>query len=84
MTTAISPGDVRGLMAADDDAVLVLLEGRAEVIRAADLDDERYRGAVQVISRADLVRQAGHDELSDTELEQQAAALDTAVSRWGG
>ena len=43
------------------------------------------RGALEVISRAELLqRTEGATELGDAELSAQAAALDTAVSELGG
>jgi NADH dehydrogenase len=76
---------VRRLVDADDDAVLVLLEGRALVIGAGQLDDDPHRGALQVISRTDFLRRVGDGtELSDDEVGRQAAILDAEVSELGG
>lgn len=76
---------VRRLVDADDDAVLVLLEGRALVIGAGQMDDDAYRGALQVISRTDFLRRVGDGtELSDDEVGRQAAILDAEVSELGG
>ncbi|MCV7136131.1 hypothetical protein H7J06_24465 [Mycobacterium hodleri] len=75
----------RRLVDADDDAVLVLLEGRAQVIGAAQLDDDAHRGALQVISRTDFLQRVGKaTNLSDDELATQAAILDAEVSELGG
>ena len=53
----ISTDDVRALLAADEaDAVLVLVEGRTEVIGAGQLASEPYRGALEVITREDLAK----------------------------
>jgi hypothetical protein len=80
----ISTDDVRRLLATDDaDAVLVLVEGRTEVIGAGQLASEQYRGALEVISRDDLAKRVG-DAPSEHDLAEQAAALDTAVSDLGG
>ncbi|GFG55830.1 hypothetical protein CQY20_29285 [Mycolicibacterium agri] len=82
---AIAAADVRRLL--DDergDAVLVFIEGRAEVISQAEADDEDYRGALQVVSREDLIKRLGGDEPSDRELDEQAAILDSTVSELGG
>jgi hypothetical protein len=75
---------VRRLLAADADAVLVLVEGRVDVVTPAELDTEPYRGALQIITRDELVRGAGGEQLSERELEEQAAELDSAVSELGG
>jgi hypothetical protein len=80
----ISTDDVRRLFRSDEaDSVLVLVEGRTEVIGAGQLDSDEYRGALEVISRDDLVSRIG-DDPSDHELAEQAALLDSAVNELGG
>ena len=68
----------------DDDAVLVLIEGRAEVIDSDAIDDDEHRGALEVISRADLVERLDGEDPSDHEIEEQAATLDATVDELGG
>ena len=80
----VTADDVRRLLGAGTDAVLVLVEGRVYVIAPAELDTESYRGALQIITRDELVRGAGSEELSERELKEQAAELDSAVSELGG
>ena len=80
----VNADDVRRLLAAGADAVLVLVEGRVDVVTPAELDTEPYRGALQIITRDELVRGAGGEQLSERELEEQAAELDSAVSELGG
>ncbi len=80
----ITADDVRRLLGSETDAVLVLVEGRIDVVAPGDLETETYRGALQVITRDELVERAGGEQLSDRELSEQAAALDTAVSELGG
>lgn len=80
----ISPDDVRRLLAADADALLVLVEGRAEVIPAGALDSDDYRGALTVASRNELIDQVGSDTPSDHEIDEQAARLDATISNLGG
>jgi NADH dehydrogenase len=75
---AITKEDIRRLLAADDDAKLVLVEGLAEIVAAASGD------GLEVISRADLRSRFGDAEPSERELADQAAALQTAVSELGG
>jgi NADH dehydrogenase len=76
---------LRRLVDADDDAVLVLLEGRALVIGAGQLDDDAHRGALRVISRADFLQRVGDvASLADDEIRKQAAILDAEVSELGG
>ena len=64
--------------------MLVLVDGRTAVVEPAALDTDDYRGALQVITRAELVEQAGSEQLSDRELVEQAALLETAVAELGG
>jgi hypothetical protein len=80
----ITADNVRRLLASDTDTVLVLVEGRVEVVGRAALDSYAYRGALQVITRDELLEQAGGEQLSDRDLAEQAAALDMAVSELGG
>jgi hypothetical protein len=54
-----------------------------EVIGAGQLASEQYRGALEVISRDDLVKRLG-DVPSEHDVAEQAAVLDTAVSELGG
>ena len=76
---------VQRLVDADDDAVLALLEGRALIIGASQLDDDSHRGAFQVISRTDFLRRVGDAAgLSDDEVGRQAAILNAEVSELGG
>jgi hypothetical protein len=82
MTIAID--DVRRLLQSDrPDSVLVLVEGRTEVIGASQLASEQYRGALEVVSRDDLVKRLG-DAPSEHDLSEQAALLDMAISELGG
>jgi hypothetical protein len=81
----ISPNDVRRLLdAADSDSLLVLIEGRAEVIAAAALDSDDFRGALTVTSRQKLLDQVGSSTPSEHELAEQAGILDAAISTLGG
>jgi hypothetical protein len=80
----VGPDDVRRLLASQgDDAVLVAIEGRVEVVTPEELDSADYRGALQIATRRDVVERAGGAELSDRELAEQAADLDTAVRNLG-
>jgi hypothetical protein len=81
----ISADDVRRLLQDEHpDAVLVLIEGRSEVIGQSEVDSPQYRGALQVISRDDLLQQIGGKDLSDRLIEEQATILDTTVNELGG
>jgi hypothetical protein len=80
----ISTDDVRRLLQSDvANSVLVLVEGRTEVIAASGLASEQYRGALEVVFRDDLVKRLG-DAPSEHDLAEQAALLDTAISELGG
>ena len=80
----ISSDDVRRLLQSDEpDTVLVLVEGRTEVIGSGQLASDQYRGALEVISRADLAKRLG-DTPSEHDVAEQAALLDSAVSEMGG
>lgn len=79
----ISRDDVEKLLGAGPSAVLVLIEGRAEVVGRDELDSDEYVGALEVITREALLDRTGGVDLSPHELEEQAAALDAAVSELG-
>jgi hypothetical protein len=74
----------RLLSTENGDPVLVVHEGRADVVEAADLDDPRYAGALRVIGRADLLSERGGGEPGPEEAEALARRLDTAVRGLGG
>nr|WP_041783041.1 NAD(P)/FAD-dependent oxidoreductase [Mycolicibacterium chubuense] len=81
----ITPEDVRRLLAAGDDAQLVMVEGRTAVVTGDQLASDGYRGALEIISRKDLLaRTGGTGELSDAEVSAEASALDAAVNELGG
>ena len=80
----ISSEDVAQLLEGGPDAVLVLIEGRAEVIGSEELDTSDYLGALQVITRSALLDRTGGTDLTERELREQAANLDAAVSELGG
>lgn len=80
----ISTDDVRRLLAAENaDAVLVLVEGRTEVIGVSELASGEYRGVLEVVARDDLAKRLG-DAPSEHDLAEQAALLDSAVNELGG
>jgi len=81
---AITSTDVRRLLAADPDATLVLIQGHTAVITAQQADSADYRGALAVITRAELLERTGGTDLSEHELAEQAAILDATVSELGG
>jgi hypothetical protein len=83
--SVISADDIRRLLEDEQaDALLVLVEGRSEVISQHETDSPRYRGALQVITRDDLLHRIGGSDLSDRVIEEQATILDATVSELGG
>lgn len=79
----ISPDDLRRLMGATEkDAVLVLVEGRIDVIGAGQLASPDYRGALEVIARDDLAKRLG-EAPSEHDFAEQAGVLDAAISDLG-
>jgi len=80
----ITTDHVRALLDSDGDgASLRLIEGRVEVLDAGQLDTDEYRGALEVISRAELVESIG-DDPTDDQLTQQADSLTASVQLLGG
>lgn len=80
----ITPEQLENLLESDaEDPTLIVLAGAAVVVPAAALDTDRYRGAVEVVSRRDLVDQLGTGTVSRHDLEETAARLDTTVARLG-
>ncbi|WP_409468727.1 hypothetical protein [Streptomyces sp. HC307] len=80
----ITPEQIEALLASDaDDPALIVTAGTVKVVPASALDSERYRGAVEIIARDDLVAQLGTDVPSRRDLKETAARLDTAVTQLG-
>ncbi|SDK00921.1 hypothetical protein SAMN04488074_10418 [Lentzea albidocapillata subsp. violacea] len=81
----ISTEDLRRLLDSDlPDATLVLVEGRAEVVTAQDLDTDAFRGALQVMTREDLRARLDGPDVTEPELKRIAATLGSAVDNIGG
>jgi len=79
----ITPDDLQRLMEAEqNDAVLVMVEGRVDVIGAGQLASPEYRGALEVIARDELARRLG-DAPSEHDFAEQAGVLDAAISDLG-
>ncbi|MCC3655587.1 hypothetical protein LIX60_29840 [Streptomyces sp. S07_1.15] len=81
----ITQKHVRDLLGSPDrQPVLVLLEGREQVVPAAELDGDRYRGAVEIVSRDDLAALiTDGDDPSDHELAEVASRLQTLAAERG-
>ncbi|MEU4740832.1 hypothetical protein AB0G02_10235 [Actinosynnema sp. NPDC023658] len=81
----VKASDLRELLTSDlPDPNLVLVEGRLEVVQVDDLDTDPFRGAMLLVSRAELLSRGVDENSSDDELERQAAAVSTAVNELGG
>ncbi|MFJ6674445.1 hypothetical protein ACIQMJ_25355 [Actinosynnema sp. NPDC091369] len=81
----VKASDLRELLTSDlPDPNLVLIEGRLEVIQVDDLDTDDFRGAMLLLSRAELLARGVDEDSPDTELERQAATISTAVNELGG
>ncbi|PJE99352.1 hypothetical protein CUT44_05230 [Streptomyces carminius] len=89
MPSTITAEHVRELLSSTDpDPRLVLLAGRARVVPAAETDTDRYRGAVEIVSRDELTARLGSrgqdgPEPSDRELTELAARLEAVVTGLG-
>lgn len=80
----VSVDDVRRLLATDvADAVLVLLQGHTDVIPAAQLESDDYRGALRIVSRADLISRAHGAQMPEQQMEEEAARLDSMIANLG-
>ncbi len=83
--TTTGADDLRRLLDSDlPDAVLVLVEGRLDVVADDRLDSDDYRGAFPVLSREELLAQAGGLPVTDDQLERIAATAGSAVDNLGG
>ncbi len=79
----ITADDLRRLLAAEQkNATMVLVEGRIDVIGAGQLASAEYRGAIEVVSREDLVKRLG-EAPSEHDVAEQAGVLDAAISELG-
>ncbi|MBU9762549.1 hypothetical protein FR943_01610 [Mycobacterium sp. TNTM28] len=80
----ISTDDVRRLLVSDAaDAVLILVQGHTDVVPAQQLDSDEYRGALQVVSRSDLIEHTHGAQLSEQQMAEEAAKLDSEISELG-
>lgn len=67
----------------DGDAIIGLVGGEVRVIHADDRDADDNRGAIEVISRENLVERLGGDP-SEDELQARAEELTAATELQGG
>ncbi|MCF6521952.1 hypothetical protein [Streptomyces sp. JJ36] len=67
----------------ESDATLIVVGGRAEVVSAAELDSDPYRGAVEITSRDDLADELAAGTPPERELDALASRLDAMAARLG-
>jgi hypothetical protein len=67
----------------EDDAALVLSEGRARVVRPTGPASEPYGGAAVLLTRADLVDRLGTPTPSDERVHVLAATLEAMARELG-
>jgi hypothetical protein len=79
----ISTDDVRTLLQAETNSVLVMIEGRTAVITDAERDSDDYLGALQIITRDELRQRVGSAEPTDHEMAELAGALDVGATELG-
>ncbi|WP_369827633.1 hypothetical protein [Mycobacterium sp. E2989] len=76
--------DIRRLLdCPDEQAALVAIEGRIDVVSPAQLESPDYRGALQIATRQEVLQRTGGAQLSERELAEQAEELDTAFRNLG-
>ncbi|MFT7837529.1 hypothetical protein Q5530_15410 [Saccharothrix sp. BKS2] len=81
----VKGSDLRELLASSTpDPTLVLVEGGLHIVQVDDLDTDAYRGALLLVSRQELLARGVDENSPDEVLEQQAAAVSTAVNQLGG
>ncbi|MGW0337372.1 hypothetical protein ACWD0J_37090 [Streptomyces sp. NPDC003011] len=80
----ITGDHVRDLLNREDDAVLVLVRGRAEVVAGPELDSEDWRGALTVVTGRDLRQRLEANPSASSVPDSVAATLDATVRQQGG
>ncbi|MDG5803688.1 hypothetical protein P9869_13600 [Streptomyces ossamyceticus] len=80
----ITASHVRELLEREDDATLVLTQGRAEVLSARELASAGEQGVLRVISGGELRERLGAGRSAPDDLNAVAATLDAIVTEQGG
>ncbi|MGW7441618.1 hypothetical protein [Streptomyces sp. NPDC054849] len=81
---AVSPEQVRMLLdPAGQDSCLVLIEGRTEVVPAAQVATDRYKGAVEVATGRDMADLVGSTAVTEEDVSALAARLQAMVAQLG-
>ncbi|GHB51167.1 hypothetical protein GCM10010347_21140 [Streptomyces cirratus] len=84
-STTVTPDHVRALLehAAGEERVLIVIQGRVEVVAAARLRDPAYEGALEVASTQDLDAMSALSPPQKADPEILASVLQAAISRLG-
>lgn len=81
----VGADDVRRRLAAGEaEAARVAIESRVEVATPAALDSPKCRETRQIATHRKIMQHADGEQLSERELADQTAGLDTAVRNLGG
>lgn len=83
-STTVTADHVRALLEhADEERVLIVIQGRVEVVAAARLRDPAYEGALEVASTQDLDAMSALSPPQRADPEVLASVLQAAVARLG-
>lgn len=81
---AVSPEQVRMLLdPAGQDSCLVLIEGRTEVVPAAQVATDRYEGAVEIATGRDVTDLVGSTAVTSEDVSALAARLQATAAQLG-
>lgn len=81
----IEPQDVRRLLDSDVlEPTMVLVEGDAHVVPAGHLETDRYRGAMVITTRQDILDQFEGSDISDGDVERLTSTLNVEINTLGG
>lgn len=84
MLVTVNADDVRRLLdCPDEQAALVAIEGRIDIVSPARLASPDYRGALQIATRREVLGRAGGARPPERVLAEQAEELDTALRNLG-
>jgi hypothetical protein len=81
MVQTVQPQDVQGLLESSVlDPTLIMLDGAPRVVSASDLATDRYRGAMVVTTRQDLLDQFEGSRISDGDVERLTTKLNVEIN----
>lgn len=83
-STTVTPDHVRALLEhAGEERVLIVIQGRVEVVLTARLQEPAYEGALEVASTRDLDAMSALSPPQKADPEVLASVLQAAVTRLG-